>query len=62
MPHPNVLRLSSDEKARLRILFLAKHALGGGRLDSVDGSHALYHHEMLETLRTIGLTVIPADT
>lgn len=62
MSHPNLLRLGADEKARLRVLFLAKHALGGGRLDSVDGSHALYHHEMLETLRAIGLTVIPADS
>lgn len=69
MTHPRVLRLRAEEKARLRLLFLAKHARSGGRPDGVDGSHAVYHHELLETLRGIGLNVdaatcfedLPAD-
>ncbi|QAY79666.1 phosphoribosylglycinamide synthetase [Sphingosinicella sp. BN140058] len=49
-----------EDKARLRILFLAKHALSGGVPDGVDGTHAVYHDEMLNTLRAIGLDVTPA--
>lgn len=55
-----LLRIADEDKIRLRILFLAKHALSGGRADTQDGTHALYHHEMLETLRAIGLDVTPA--
>ena len=61
MSHPQLLRLTAEEKARLKILFLAKHAKAGGRLDAIDGSHALYHHELLETLRAIGVAVEAAD-
>lgn len=57
MSHARVLRLTAEEKARLKLLFLAKHARSGGKPDAVDGSHAVYHHEMLETLRGIGLDV-----
>ncbi|WP_443970724.1 phosphoribosylglycinamide synthetase [Sphingobium sp. CR28] len=57
MPHPRILRLSAEEKSRIKLLFLAKHARAGGSLDPVDGSHACYHHEMLTTLRGIGLSV-----
>jgi D-alanine-D-alanine ligase len=62
MPHPRVLRLRAEEKERLRLLFLAKHARSEGKPDGMDGSHAVYHHELLETLRSIGLTVDAADT
>ncbi|WP_156679470.1 phosphoribosylglycinamide synthetase [Sphingomonas profundi] len=48
-------------KARLRILFLAKHACGDGRPDATDGNHAVYHHELRTTLERIGLHVIPRD-
>jgi D-alanine-D-alanine ligase len=61
MDIPQILRLTAEDKARLRIVFLAKHALGGGKPHPEDGSHAVYHHEMLETLRSIGLNIIPAD-
>lgn len=61
MPHPNVLTISAADKARLKIMFLAKHALGGGVPDPIDGTHAVYHHEVLTTLREIGLNVTPAD-
>ena len=54
------LALLDQDKARLRLLFLAKHALSGGVPDGEDGTHAVYHHEMLTTLRAIGLDVTPA--
>ena len=62
MPHPNVLSLSDADKARLKIMFLSKHALSGGTPHPEDGNHAVYHHEMLSTLREIGLTVVPANS
>jgi len=39
------LRLTDSVKRDLRLLFIAKHALGDGSLDEVDGNHAPYHHE-----------------
>lgn len=56
------MRISPADKARLRILFLAKHARATGTPDSVDGNHALYHHEMRSTLEAIGLDVSVADS
>lgn len=61
MPHPKTLSIAGADKARLRVLFLAKHALSGGAPDAVDGTHAVYHHEMLTTLREIGLNVAAAN-
>ena len=40
------LRLSDAARRNLRLLFIAKHALSDGNLDTVDGNHAPYHHEM----------------
>jgi D-alanine-D-alanine ligase len=48
-------------KASLRVMLLAKHACGDGSLHPVDGNHAIYHHELLTTLRQIGLNVVAAD-
>lgn len=62
MSNSRALRISDTVKAGLRIMFLAKHALAGGRPDAEDGSHALYHHEMMTTLQAIGLDVVPAVT
>ena len=59
---PGPLKLFEADKARLKLLFLAKHALSGGAPDAADGTHAVYHHEMLETLRGIGLDVDAADS
>jgi D-alanine-D-alanine ligase len=55
------LRLFDEDKDRLVILFLAKHALSGGAPDPEDGTHAVYHHELLETLKTAGLWVVAAN-
>ncbi len=61
-PVDRCMRLSQADKARLRILFLAKHACADGRPDAVDGNHALYHHEMRSTLEAIGLNVQVANS
>ena len=56
------VRISPADKARLRILFLAKHARASGTPDAVDGNHAVYHHEMRTTLEAIGLNIRVADS
>lgn len=60
--HPRQIRIPAADKARLRILFLAKHARADGRPDAQDGNHAIYHHEMRTTLESIGLHVDVADS
>lgn len=40
------LRLSASARKDLKLLFIAKHALGGGALHAEDGNHSPYHHEM----------------
>jgi D-alanine-D-alanine ligase len=61
MTPPRLFRIGEADKRRLKLLFLAKHALSGGELHEEDGNHAVYHHEVLRTLRDIGLEVEPAD-
>ncbi len=56
-----LLKIKEADKARLKILFLAKHACAGGALDKQDGNHAVYHHELLTTMQAIGLNVTPAN-
>lgn len=55
------MSLTDSAKDRLNILFLAKHALATGTPDALDGTHAVYHHELLSTLKAIGLNVTPAN-
>ncbi|MFC3714260.1 phosphoribosylglycinamide synthetase [Sphingoaurantiacus capsulatus] len=62
MTDSRVRRIPPAVKSRLKVMFLAKHALAGGRLDAEDGSHAIYHHEMLTTLQAIGLDIEPANS
>lgn len=57
-----VLRIRPEDKARLRILFLAKHARATGAADAEDGNHAVYHHEVRTTLERLGLNVTAADS
>lgn len=61
MPHPRALRIPAHDKERLRLLFLARHATGEGMPDPVDGNHAVYHHELRETLLAIGLNLQVAN-
>jgi D-alanine-D-alanine ligase len=49
------LVIPEDAKRRLRILFIAKHALWDAGLHPEDGNHALYHVEVREVLKDLGL-------
>ena len=60
--YPNCSTLPAAEKARLRVMFLAKHARKKGRPDPTDGNHAIYHHEFRTTLQRAGFNVVPADS
>lgn len=60
--HQRCLQIPHREKQQLRFLFLAKHALGDGTPDREDGTHSTYHHELLSTLREIGLQVVASDS
>ncbi|MEL7453670.1 MAG: hypothetical protein AAGJ50_09905, partial [Pseudomonadota bacterium] len=57
MPHGPLLRLDGAVKTSLNLLFLAKWAEGDGSPQGEDGTHAVYHAELRETLRTIGFNV-----
>jgi D-alanine-D-alanine ligase len=57
-----ILKINEADKARLRVMFLAKHALTTGAPDPADGNHAIYHHEIRTTLEEIGLKVVPANS
>jgi D-alanine-D-alanine ligase len=49
------LVIPQEAKERLRILFIAKHALWDAGLHPEDGNHALYHVEVREILKELGL-------
>jgi D-alanine-D-alanine ligase len=54
-------RLPLEAKRALRIMLIAKHAKWQGELHPEDGSHAVYHREMRQTLEDIGLDLVVAD-
>ena len=56
------LRIPDEAKQRIRMLFMAKHALFGGGMHPEDGNHAIYHHEVRSTLEELGLNLQPANT
>jgi len=53
--------IPAQDKERLRILFMAKHALFGGGMHPEDGNHAIYHHEVRTTLESLGLNLSLAN-
>ncbi len=53
--------IPEDEKSRLRIMYIAKHASWGGAMHPDDGNHAIYHHEVRTTLEHIGFNLTLAD-
>jgi D-alanine-D-alanine ligase len=55
------LTIPAEARERLRILFIAKHALWEGGLHPEDGNHALYHVEVREILQGLGLNLELAD-
>ena len=56
------LAIPQDAKERLRIMFIAKHALWNGGLHPEDGNHALYHHETRTILEELGLNLTLANS
>lgn len=55
-------RIPDEARARLRILFVAKHAFWQGGLHHEDGNHAIYHREIREVLEKLGLNVAAAQS
>jgi D-alanine-D-alanine ligase len=56
------LTIPQEAKERLRIMFIAKHALWTGGLHPEDGNHAVYHHEVRTILEEIGLNLTLANS
>ena len=56
------LRIDQATKDRLRILFIAKHALWDGGLHPEDGNHAIYHVEIRTILEGLGLNLELANS
>ena len=57
LPAPALLSLNLDIKKKLNVLFLAKWAEGDGTPQGEDGTHAVYHAELREALKSIGFNV-----
>ena len=55
------MTIPDEAKKRLRIMFIAKHALWEGGLHPEDGNHALYHVEVREILKGLGLNLTLAN-
>ncbi len=53
--------IPAEAKARLRVLFISKHAKWAGGPHPEDGNHALYHVETREILQGLGLNLVLAD-
>lgn len=51
------LHIPDEARERVRMLFMAKHALWGGGMHPEDGNHAIYHHEVRSTLEGLGLNL-----
>ncbi|MGB3379129.1 MAG: phosphoribosylglycinamide synthetase [Allopontixanthobacter sediminis] len=56
------LKITDAAKRNLRIMFIAKHALGDGSLHPEDGNHAVYHHETRSILEDLGLNLTLANS
>lgn len=55
-------RIPPAARERIRILFMAKHALWGGGMHPEDGNHAIYHHEVRTTLEKLDLNLSFANS
>lgn len=54
--------IDPEIRETLKILFIAKHALGDGSLHEVDGNHAIYHHEVRTILEGLFTNLSVANT
>lgn len=59
--YPKKIKIPERYRDKIKILFIAKHALGDGSRDSIDGDHAVYHREVRDTLENMGLNVQAAN-
>ncbi len=59
---PTKLTIPSRYRDTIKLLFIAKHALGDGSRDKVDGDHAVYHREVRDVLEGMGLNVTAANS
>lgn len=55
------MAIPQSVKEQLRLLYIAKHARSSGQAHAEDGTHAVYHAEIRDVLRTIGLDLTIAD-
>lgn len=55
------LTIPDAAKRQMRIMFIAKHARWEGGLHPEDGNHALYHVEVREILKGLGLNLVLQD-
>ena len=60
--HPNCSTLPAAEKARLRVMLLAKHSRSHGALDESDGNHSVYHYELRTALQRVGFNIVPGTS
>ncbi len=58
---PHKISIPENYRNKIKILFIAKHALGDGSRDNTDGDHAVYHREVRDTLENMGLNVQAAN-
>lgn len=58
---PQKICIPERYRNTIKILFIAKHALGDGSRDDIDGDHAVYHREVRDTLENMGLNVQAAN-
>lgn len=58
MSRMSPLQIPLAARQSLRIMFIAKHAKWEGGLHGEDGNHSVYHAEMRETLRGLGLNLV----
>lgn len=56
------LTIPADFKRDKTLMFIAKHALGDGSRDAQDGDHAVYHREVADVLRGMGLNLKVANS
>ena len=61
MPTLKPLRIPLAVKNDLRVMFIAKHAKGAGEMHQIDGTHAVYHHEISNVVRSIFRNVTIGD-
>lgn len=59
---PRKLTIPARYRDTIKLLFIAKHALGDGSRDMVDGDHAVYHREVRDVLEGLGLNVTAANS